>query len=109
MSDKWDTFVQTVLDGVKSLATGTLQGFLKQMQADASGFATQAKADIELWSQQLAKNQIDKDDFEANVQAEADLAKLAALTAAGIAAADLQRFRDGLVNVIVSAATKVLL
>jgi hypothetical protein len=56
-------------------------------------------------TQQLAYKKIDSDDLKDYLKAEARLAEMAALTAAGIAAADLQRFRDALINTIVDAAT----
>jgi hypothetical protein len=54
----------------------------------------------------LAKQQISKAEFTALVDSQKALAALSALTHAGIATATLQRLRDGLIDLVISAAFK---
>jgi hypothetical protein len=101
----WDDFLGKVQSGVVTDATTALNGFVNEAKADAQAYINGAENDLKVWTQQLAANEIDADDFADFVKADARLAEMAALSAAGIAAADLQRFRDALITTIVDAAT----
>jgi|ERR1700683_2867840 hypothetical protein len=105
----WDDFLQQVLAGLKTLATGPLASYATEIEQDGQAYLTQAKADLETWTEQLAKGDITKDDFTDNVQGDVDLAKLQALTDAGIGLEALQTLRDSMVNIVIDAAFKVLL
>jgi hypothetical protein len=105
----WDDFLKAVLAGIESSGLAAAKSFLAQAKADALAFANQEKADLQLWAGQLARKEITADDLKFNVQGDADLAEMAALTEAGIGAADLQRFRDSLVDTVVGAAAKFLI
>jgi hypothetical protein len=104
---KWDDFVQEVLSGLKTAATGALKGYVAQVESDGKAYLSQARTDLETWTKQLAEGQITKDDLAFNVQADVDIAKLEGLTDAGIGLEALQTFRDTLVNTVVDAAFKV--
>ena len=101
---QWTDFLSKVNAGVVTAAKGALTGYVNEMKSDAEAFLTQADADLKTWTQQLAEGKIEADDLAEYVKADADLAGLAALTGAGIAAADLQRFRDTLINTVIDAA-----
>jgi hypothetical protein len=105
----WNDFTTAVISGVKADAAGAFTDYVGQIQTMANEFLTQAKADLETWSVQLAKGEITKDDFAENVQGDADLVKMAALTEAGIALADAQRLRDALINTVIDASVKFLI
>jgi len=106
---QWDDFLQQVLTGLKALATGPLAAYATEIESDGRAFVAQAKADLETWTEQLAKGEISKDDLAFNLQADADLAKLQALTDAGIGLEALQTLRDSMINIVVDAAFKVFL
>jgi hypothetical protein len=105
----WDDFLQQVLAGVKTLATGPLAAYATEIEKDGQAFVAQAKADLETWTEQLAHGEISKDDFTFNLQADADLAKLEALTDAGVGLEALQTLRDSMINIVIDAAFKVFL
>jgi hypothetical protein len=102
-------FENAVLSGAKTLAQGTFQGFVTQAENDAQSFLTQARVDLEQWTSQLASGQLTKDDFADLVSGEKDLATLDALTQEGVGLIAIQRFRDGLINLVVQAAFKAFL
>lgn len=97
-----------VIDGVKKLAVGSLKDFVTQAQSDAQDFIESSKNDFELWTTQLSRGEINKPQFENLVQGQADLAEMHALTQAGIAQADIQRLRDGVINLLIEAAFKAI-
>jgi hypothetical protein len=102
----FSNFETSVISGVEKLATGSLKDFLTEARTDAKSFLTLAEEDLKRWTSELADNKLTQDDFADLVKGDADLAELDALTQAGIIEADLQRFRDGLVNLVVDAAFK---
>ena len=53
---------------------------------------------------QLQAGQLTQDDFTDLVNGDKDLAKLDAITQAGLALEQVQRFRDALVNLVINAA-----
>jgi hypothetical protein len=106
---KFSSFENSVISGVKDLATGALKDFLVDAQNDAKGFLKMSEEDLKRWTDELASQKLDKDEFADLVDGEGDLAQLDALTQLGIAEADLQRFRDGLINLVKDAAFKAFL
>src|ERR1700734_840119 len=101
---QWDEFLAKVESGIATAATGALAGYANEIKNDTQAFLTAAKNDLQTWTTQLAAGTIDSEDLTAFLKADATLAQMAALTAAGIAEADLQRFRDTLINAVLSAA-----
>lgn len=104
MSGTWTEFFAAVEAGIAAAAEGALAGFVVEIKADTQAFLKQAETDLRTWTSELAAGQIDAEDLREYVEADVALAKLAALTAAGIGLADLQRFRDALVDTVVNAA-----
>ncbi len=100
----WNDFLGKLESAVVSAAQSAFGGFVNEAKMDAQSFVATIETDLKTWTQQLANGQIDKADFADFVRADADLAKLAALTAAGIAETDLQRFRDALIQAVIDAA-----
>jgi hypothetical protein len=61
---------------------------------------------LKRWTGMLAKGELTKLEFTALVDSQKGLATLGELTHLGIAAATLQRFRDGLIDLVINAAFK---
>jgi hypothetical protein len=108
MSD-FSRFLELVKTGAITLGKDTVSGFAKRAETDTADFLRRSREDLIRWTGQLARQDLSKEEFESLVRGQADLAKMAALTQAGAALADIQRFRDGLINLVVSSATKVFL
>jgi len=108
MSD-FSRFANLVKDGAAKLAIGELKDFAEQAKADAVDFLRESEEKLRRWTGQLASKQLTAEEFEILVRSQEDLAKMAALAKAGAALAAIQRVRDGLINLVVSSATKVFL
>jgi hypothetical protein len=100
----WDAFIAAVATGAASAARTALNGFEAEASADAKAFIAQAKTDFETWTTQVANGTLAKQDLADFIAADIALAQMTALTQAGIAASDIDRLRDALVDVIVNAA-----
>lgn len=108
LSGNWEDFVDAVEDGLKTLAKNTVQETLDQAETDAKAFVKESEESLRRWGDALAQGKITKDDFEYLVGGQKDLGKMHALKAAGVAQARLERFRTGLISLIVSSAFDVV-
>jgi len=101
---KFDDFLQEVRSGVLDIARGEAAEFLKEARDDGQKFVDAFRADLEAWTQQLAAGQLSIADFEFLVRGKKDLAKMAALTQAGLAAIRIDRIRTASIDLIIKAA-----
>jgi hypothetical protein len=104
---RFDDFADAVIAQSRALARTELQGFEDHAQQDARAFLARAEADLKRWTAQLARGELSKQDFTDLVQAKKALAEIHALTEAGIGAARLERFRSGLLALVLDNAFKV--
>ncbi|MGJ8561880.1 MAG: hypothetical protein ACSHX3_16825 [Litorimonas sp.] len=104
LSDNWENFTKAVQDGLKTLANNTVQEALDQAESDAKAFVNDSEEAFRRWGDALAQGKITKEDFEYLVGGQKDLAQMHALKAVGVTQARLERFRIGLISLIVSSA-----
>ena len=100
----FSAFVSDVKKGAKALGKDLFKEFQKQATKDAKAFLDASKANLRKWTRQLADGDMSKREFQDLVKGEKDLAKLHALTEAGIATARLERFRSGLITLVIDSA-----
>lgn len=105
--DKFDEFIAAVLDGSKDLARATLGGSDADARVDATAFLDKAQSDLRRWTRLLAIQEITERDFADLVQAKRALCEIHGLSRAGIGLAKLERFRSGLMDLVVDSAFKV--
>jgi hypothetical protein len=105
----FSNFESAVLVGVRYLAEGTLKDCVDEALQDSKQFLDRTKQDLERWTGLLAKGDLNKEEFQFLVRGRADLAEMHLLTQAGLSQARLERFRSGLVKLVVDAAIDVLL
>jgi hypothetical protein len=105
----FDEFTRDVLDGVKALAVGALKDQATALRSDALAFIKSSEAKLEMWGEQLQQGEIDEQDMATLVRSQKGLAKMATLTAAGIAATKVKRLRDQLISIVSNAALRAFL
>jgi hypothetical protein len=105
----FNDFWKELTSQLGTFASKNWQSYKKDAESDATAFATSMKDDLQTWTSELAQGTLTSDDFKFLVQGKKDLAALVALKQAGLAEAALDQFVNGVLNVIVSAATKVFL
>lgn len=108
MSD-FDVFVDAVEDGVKELAKKSLKGFKEETVSDTKEFLAAAKKDLQRWTKLLARGDLSQDDFEWLVLGRKEVAELHALKQSGLAMVRLDRFKNGLLNLVIDTAFDVFL
>ncbi len=77
--------------------------------ADAKMFLEDTENDLKRWTQLLAKGHLNEDEFKFLVQSQKDLFDLHSLKLAGLALITAQKFRDGVIDIVASAASKTFL
>ncbi len=105
----FDQFMEAVRDGAKQLAKELFDDFEKEAGEDARAFVEKMRNDLQRWTKMLAEGELTREEFTDLVEAKKALAEIHALRQKGIALARLERFRTGLVDVVVGAAVDVFL
>ncbi|MBL8895641.1 MAG: hypothetical protein JNJ53_13645 [Rhizobiales bacterium] len=106
---KFDDFLDAVRSGVGDLAKDTLKGVINQAKEDAEDFLKRSALDLKRWSDFLATGELSKDEFEGLVKGLKSLAKMHALTVAGISIIKINRFRNAVINLVIDAAFSAFL
>jgi hypothetical protein len=96
--------LKSVEDQSKALAEKLFKQYTHQAVSDARDFLEKSKEDLKGWVEELARGDIDKDEFESLVKGQADVAEMHALKQAGLAAVQIDTFTNGILDIIVSAA-----
>lgn len=100
----WEDFKDAILEGAKQLAKDTVGDLLDSAKDDAKAFLESIKGDLKNWKKMLENGEISKEDLKDLIEAKEALAEIRALTQAGIAAAKIERFRTGLINLVTNTA-----
>ena len=88
----------------KALAQKLFKRFTQQAVSDVQDFLGRSKDDLKRWIEELARGEMDKEEFESLVQGQSDLAEMHALKQAGLGAAQIDIFVNGLLDMVVDAA-----
>jgi len=105
MATDVQSIVDTIKTGIIGLAKNSLKEYLPQAQADAQSIADAIKSNVQVWTGQLTSGEISPDDLTFLIKGKEEYLKIAALTQAGIAKVELDKFKAGVINLIVSTLT----
>jgi len=92
-----------------AFAEAQWEGHGAAARRDVEAFLAKTREDVKRWTELLAVGALTREDFEWLVVGRRDLAELAALKRRGLGKAALERFRDGLVKLLVAAAFRAFL
>jgi hypothetical protein len=104
----FDSFLKELKAGVKEIAKTEAADFVKEATSDGKDFLQTIKADLKKWTRQRVEGKLSKKDLEFLVQGKQDLAKMEALKQAGLAAVRVDRIRVAVIDLILSAAEKLV-
>ena len=96
--------LKSVEDQTKALAQQQFKQYTQQALGDVKSSLQDAKEDLKRWIEELARGDIDKDEFESLVQGQIDVAKMQALKQAGLAQVQIESFVNGVIDIVVNAA-----
>lgn len=105
----FDALLDTLKDEVADLAETHLQEVRDEAIRDGEDFLNRTQDDLRRWTRLLEEGELSRDEFESLVRGQKDLAEMEALKQTGLAAAQAERFRDALIDRIISTTSRVLL
>jgi len=88
----------------KALAEKLFKQYTHQAVSDVRDFLQKSTVNLKRWVEELARGEMDKDEFESLVKGQADVAEMRALKQAGLAAVQIDTFTNGVLDIIVNAA-----
>src|SRR6266436_1199511 len=88
----------------KALAEKLFRQYTHQAVSDVRDFLQKSTLNLKRWVEELARGEMDKDEFESLVKGQADVAEMRALKQAGLAAVQIDTFTNGVLDISVSAA-----
>lgn len=99
----FDEVVLAIQKGIPNLAETCLNGFVEEAKANVSKFLERSKNDLKLWLEALATKQLSQEDFHSLLKTKCALAEMDALKEKGLAEIQIQNFRNGVINLIVTS------
>lgn len=103
-----DAILTTIKDQSVALAKKLGKQFANQATADAQDYLEKARADLDRWTGELLREEIDEDDLQSLVRGRADLAEMRALKQAGLAKVTIDTFTQGVLDIAVSAISSAV-
>jgi len=105
---KFDVFITEVKSEVKALAVKMFHEYQDAAVKESVAFLNQTKSDLERWLKLLIAGDLTREEFEWLVAGKKDLMDLYYLKEAGLARVRIDRFRNGLLKIIVDKAVAIL-
>jgi len=96
--------LRNVEEQTKALAEKQFKQYTQQAVGDVKDLLEKSKADLKRWVEELARGEMDKDEFESLVKGQLDVAEMRALKQAGLAEVQIESFVNGVVDIVVNAA-----
>jgi len=104
---KFDEYINAVIDGSKSLAQSNFNDLINEAEQDTKAFIDTIKGDLIKWSGMLVDKKLSEQDFRDLVEAQKELLKIQALTRAGLTLTRCERFRSGLISLMIDKAFEI--
>lgn len=96
--------LRSVEEQTKALAQKQFKQYTQQAVGDVKDLLEKSKNDLKRWVEELARGEMDKDEFQSLVQGQLDVAEMRALKQAGLAEVQIESFVNGVVDIVVNAA-----
>jgi hypothetical protein len=105
----FDAFLDQLEDDIVDLADAHFDELREQAVQDGEAFLDRTEADLKRWTTLLETGRLSREEMASLVRGQKDLARMNALKQAGLAAVEATRFRDALLERVVSTAVRVFL
>jgi len=107
--DKFDDFLKQVKTGAVDLAMKLFKEYQDTAIKESETFIATTTADLERWAKLLITGDLTREEFEWLVKGKKNLLDLHALKQAGLARVRIDRFRNGVLKLIVDKAFAVFI
>jgi hypothetical protein len=105
---EFDELFDTLKTGIAGLAKTTVNDYLAQATEEGQNALDGMKADIQQWSVSLAAGDMSTEDLKFLVAGRKEIIEMRGLEQVGIAEIQLDSFKNGIVNLIITTVSKVI-
>lgn len=98
----------TLKDGVVALAKETVTEYAKHVTDEGQKALTSMKNDLQRWYAQVASGELEKEDLEFLIAGRKELTEMKTLLQIGIAQIQLDKFRTGLMHLVIASFSRVI-
>jgi hypothetical protein len=105
MSININQLCQTIETNIETLAKSTLKDYLTAAKADGNTIVNDLKEHLQEWATEAEEGFLNRDDVQFLIAEQGALTEMAALKEAGLAAARVDEFKDGIVSIVTGAVT----
>jgi hypothetical protein len=104
----FDSLFNTIKDGTADLAKETFKGYKEDALEDARAFLEKIKNDAKRWANLAASGDLTADELVYLMKGKEALLEMVALKRAGLALVQLDKFKSGLINIVVDGIFKLI-
>lgn len=104
----FNALFNTLKIGVTQLATTSLKDYVNQAKTDGENILNTLKGNIEEWANQLKNKEITPDELEFLIGSQEANLKMVALKQMGIAVAEMDKFKKGIIELITKTLTGII-
>ena len=99
---------ESLKTGIAGLAATSVTGFVNEATADGRNILEAMKGELERWTKAVVNGDLTADDMAFLVAGRVELNEMHGLERLGVAKIELEKFRNGIVDLIVGAVGKVV-
>lgn len=108
ISIDFQQYFKALESGVADVAKQTAGEYVSQAKTDGQNVLNLMKANLERWTQEIANGEMSLDDLKFLVQSQKELDEMNALKEAGLAAVEIDKFKNGLISMTIDTITSFL-
>jgi hypothetical protein len=103
----FEAFWDQLLQGIGDLAEAMLEDIRSEALADGKAVLEDVREDLERWTRLVEEGRLTRDDLTFLMRGRVSVAEMHALKRAGLALADIDRFRRSLIGLVIDTAFDV--
>lgn len=104
----FDQIYKDLQSGVVTVAEDSLKDYVGQAKKDGQLAISKLKDNLSLWAVEVETGAMSKEDLEFLLQGEEALSEMEALKQAGLAAIEIDKFKNALINMILGTVTGLI-
>ena len=101
----FDQLYENLKSGVESVAKESLEGYVSQATRDGKNALQEIRSNLVRWATEVETGALTREDLQFLLQEETELEELTSLKEAGLASVQIDKFRNGLINMIIGTVT----
>lgn len=101
----FDQLYADLKNGVESVAENSLHDYVNEAKTDGQNALADLKENLQHWTQEVENGAMTSEDLAFLLEGEEGLSEMISLKQAGLSEVHIDKFRNGLVNMIINTLT----